>query len=431
LTRLHPRHVRPPFALKITQALLPGTRLLDGEATGWGPPALIDASRGAELVAVQATTTEREVALGIGRSLAGQVGRRIAVGQDPSACPGIYLQGGAFDGVIRGEPELALLELATGTPRPEGYQSEPDEPATRRLVEDPDVLPWPRFTLEELHRYRFLYPVSGASRPTWGHLLAGRGCPGLCTFCTGVTRESVGRRARLRDPIDVAEEAASQVLTGATVLSLDDDDLSQDRNHALAVAEALHARVTGVPWIAHARVDEMDEELARTWQRCGCRLVRMGVESGSPRVAALLGKVRDGECEQWPSRVQRAFDACRRADLPTAALFIVGTPGETPGDRDRTTSLAASIRPDFVQVHHFAAYPGSGWAARHGVRDAAYHYAPSGHEPEVQRAAARAIWRAAVLRPRPLAQHALRYGRCYLHDPALVGTAARLLFSAA
>lgn len=432
----HPRNCRPPWHLKYLERMLEdvgcAVSLRDAMVAPAPTAALVREAQAAEAAVhvVHATTLDLPELRTYAQAVrgAGAPVLLLVVGQvtaAPEALDGIA----GVDAVVQGEPEevvLAVVEaLAAGASRAEALSAVPAQPA---LVKDPDSLPLARYTPEELRAYRMDYPLPINKKVRWGHVLSSRGCPHPCVYCSPVTRETWGRNFRPRSAASVVEEVDSLVALGANAICFDDDDLTATPGHTRRLSEALAARDTVVPWIAHARIDDVDGPLLETMARGGCVLLRFGVEAASERVLDTLQKRhrRGG----WAERARDVFAHCRRLGIATTGLFLVGNPGETRAEAEQTLQLALDIKPDLVQFHYFTPYPGSAAFAEYrdqldeGDIERLYHYEtprvnPSQIPDDELHGLQRDFYLRYFGRPRFLARHALRYGPFYLRNPGV------------
>lgn len=197
------------------------------------------------------------------------------------------------DYVVRGEGELAMLELADLVVRGAGAAADiqgiaykvdgivnvtPDRP----FIEDPDTLPFPARDLLPIELYTFP-----------GNLLTSRGgCPFNCDFCA-VNNIWLGRR-RYRRPDKVVEEVRSvmsQFRLGGVAFA--DDTFTLNRRHTLSLCGLLKDMADqgmGVPWTCSTRADLVDRELLEAMVGSGCYGIQYGVEAGSQEILDLIGK---------------------------------------------------------------------------------------------------------------------------------------------
>lgn len=190
----------------------------------------------------------------------------------------------------------------------------------------------------------------------FGHLrairvIAARGCPFACKFCCNPALTN--RRLELRKPEAIAGEiAAAQKELGIKAVVFATSDFTLNRKWAEQVCEKVGA--LGVKWKATTRDDLVDRELLRLMKESGCVGLGFGVESGSDRVLAILGK------GTTTAQARQAFAWAREVQLPTFAMFMTHVPGETPDSLRETQRLAKELAPPLgCTFQRFSPLPGS------------------------------------------------------------------------
>lgn len=444
----HPRHIHPALDLKYIQAALESAHgrsipLLDGWLHPWSPDRLAaeTLARKPSIAVIKAASPCIDEAVQVGTTLRRAGVITVAIGQQVShvayqSCPGWH---DAFDIPVLGDPEEevpALIErLCQGTALSQVAHPYHEALVRREpfLVGNPDRLPWPRFTRKELGAYLFPFPTPRGRHHRWGYVLSGWGCPHRCNFCSGVVRKTSGHVLRQRNPDRVVDEIASLLKAGAEAIIFEDDTLLSDRRNFLRLCHEIVRRKLRFPWIAHARADHLDAERVSAAARAGAVLFKVGVESGSPRVIEVLGKTPEGST--WISRVEQAFRLLRRNNVGAVALFLIGSPGETEEDIEKSMALALRIRPDYIQVQIFCAYPDSPYYIGLGPEAGAavqfgnqYHYAtptwsPSRVQPDELKRLQRLFYRRFYLRPSFIVSHLWKYMDFYLNPQSAVNSA--------
>jgi anaerobic magnesium-protoporphyrin IX monomethyl ester cyclase len=114
-------------------------------------------------------------------------------------------------------------------------------------------------------------------------MLAARGCPFSCNFCS--SSEMWGRRVRARTPANVVAEILEvRDRYGAQALWFLDDVFAIRKQHALDLCHAFTDAGIKMPFICEVRVDIVDFELLKIMKDTGCYCVGFRVESGSQRM---------------------------------------------------------------------------------------------------------------------------------------------------
>jgi radical SAM superfamily enzyme YgiQ (UPF0313 family) len=272
-----------------------------------------------------ARTGARAVALGEWDEAPGEVAVRLAAGGGLRGVPGLLLAAG--DDVVRTAP--------------------------RPIERDLDRLPPARHDLLLRYRYQFHYPLRPRGRLRMGYVLASRGCPYACVYCSEVERASVGKPYRTRSAARVVDELRGLAGLGATGVYFADDLFALDRARLLGLCGAIERARLGLSWSAQLRAGDIDDEAAEALARAGCASVACGIESGSDRVLEFLKK------DAKVAGMRRGAAALRRAGVELVAFLIVGVPIERAEEREATLRLASELGASLVQLHIFASYPGT------------------------------------------------------------------------
>lgn len=197
--------------------------------------------------------------------------------------------------------------------------------ARRPRIRELDRLPWPAWGLIPLERYMLRKQFTGPSRGSSMPMVATRGCPYRCTFCTAP--HMWASRWVARDPAEVVREMeAYRVLYGADDFQLVDlTTMIQYRWIESFCRTLIEKGWPGLRWQmpTGSRCEIMDENLAVLLYRSGCRNVVLAPESGSKRVLRRIKKRVDSRS------VPRAVRVARRSKIRVECNFIIGFPDET------------------------------------------------------------------------------------------------------
>ncbi len=337
-----------------------------------------------------------------------------------------------YDAILLGEPEQEFFQLfqqvcddgASGGWRAR-YRQLFDE-GKRFTVEEPDMLDFPSYTPDELTAYQSIFPVTIPKRVVWGYLIATRGCPHGCMFCSEVMRVSTGKRLRSRSAASVADEMEHLARQGVNICSFQDDSFSAHRKFMQALCEELIRRKSAMPWMARVRVDELNHDLLVLMKKAGCVMLGIGVESGSERVIKDMHK--QGTDRPWLDLCRQIFSWTRELGIGTNAYYVIGNPTETREEIEQTIKLALELNSDSIQVHFYTPYPGSkAWEQfKDKLADTdpkqLYHYArpmlsfAAVSTDELVKLRSR-FYKKYLFRPGFALRHLWRYGSFYLHNP--------------
>lgn len=446
----HPRHRHPALDLKYIQAGIESS-------TGAAVP-LIDQCLQPEAMAItiarilalqprlaviKASSASLAEAVACAQALHAAGIITIAIGQQVahlarSDFPGWHE---AFDLAVAGEPEEELPRLvarllngadieALGRAYRQGWQA-----GVQFEVAEPDALPLPRYGPEELTAFAFPFPLRGLPSARWAYVLSSWGCPRACRHCSAVVRKSTGAKLRKRTPQKVADEITARLDQGAQAIAFEDDSLFVDRRHFLALCDALARRNLHFPWLANARPDELDDDRVAAARASGAVMLKVGVDAGAPRVIERIGKAPDGA--RWIEACSAGFERLHQARIGSVALFMVGLPDETEAEIRASMALARRLRPDYIQVQIYCAYPDTPlWAdlpPEQRPDGALFHYGTGTSSSGAMAPAQLALWqqrfyREFYLRPTFIGAHGLRCWRHYLRPQTLGKTAAALAY---
>ncbi len=265
----------------------------------------------------------------------------------------------AVDGIIRGEVEMTIKELALHLARGEdltqvqgltyrqGSQIQVNAP--RPLIEDLDSLPFPARHIVSHDGYRAA--IYSGDRPT--AMVSSRGCPYHCVYCLW-PETLYGHKFRARSAENVVDEIEHVVRDyGVDEIYFDDDCLTLNKGRVLEMCKLLLERGVDVDWIVQARVDTVDREVLAAMKEAGCHYILFGVESGSTKMLEVMKK------RITLDRVRQAFKDCRELGIKTQAFFLFGVPGETNETIEETIEFAKEINADSTQFAIAIPHPGT------------------------------------------------------------------------
>ncbi len=271
------------------------------------------------------------------RELAGEMKQRfpdtpiVSGGVHPSVLFDLVLKDGAIDYCVLGEGEATMAELAKRLPAGQAVDdldglaySDSGQVHLReksQLIEDLDRLPFPAYDMLPIENYITAKSPHGAARGRWLPLIATRGCPYRCTFCTA--EEMWLPIFRKRTPENVVEEIAfwNEGL-GITDFHFEDLTMVLDKVWTLAFANEMKRRNLKITWQMPngTRSEPVDDEMIEQLKESGCTNITFAPESGSPTTLAKVKKELD---------LDTLAAACRRAvrsGMTVCCFFVVGIP---------------------------------------------------------------------------------------------------------
>ncbi len=292
----------------------------------------------------------------------------IVGGEHPTAMPEYTLRDcPAIDYVVRGEGELTLLDLVhrirTGQ-RPEdvagvAYLANDVfiEASLSARMGDIKEMPRPAWHLIDVEPYFQPNFTMGISHGRNMAMLATRGCPYQCTFCSNPTMWTT--RYVMRPVEDVVDEIEDYVKR-YQINSVDFYDLTAivKREWILQFIAELEKRELNVTWQlpSGTRSECLDDEVIGGLARTGCEFLVYAPESGSKRTLEMIKKRVNLE------NLERSIKIAVRHRIVTKVNFIIGFPAETRRDIIQTLLFVfklAFLKVDDCNITAFSPYPGS------------------------------------------------------------------------
>ncbi|MBI4455662.1 MAG: radical SAM protein [Acidobacteria bacterium] len=263
---------------------------------------------------------------------------------DPSYVARLVRKGG----IIREEPEVAVLKIVSGEDRQAipGLTYLEGNKVVSNPSQDPpplDDLAIPAYHLVDIRRYG--YELLGRN---FALLETTRGCPHSCTYCY----LGMYPKYRLKSPQRVVQEVKMLLSTTPTQnVYFIDLEFAIHRRHCEAVLSALIESGLKFRWCCQTRADSIDLELLKKMRQAGCRLVHYGVETGSPRVLEMVNKRIHLE------EIRRAVRLTHQAGLDSACFFMLGFPTESESEIRQTLNFAVDLNPTYASFHIATPYP--------------------------------------------------------------------------
>ena len=243
------------------------------------------------------------------------------------------------DTTVIGDGESAMVQIAAEIERGAG---------ARRFLksEAVNVNQWPIPARDLVPMERYAARELGRSSTS---LITTRGCcPYQCAFCC---KWKGGSALRYRDLENVVEEVEQLKSMGYRSLRFFDDELNLNGRRLMDLCDAL--RPLCVEWTCLVRANLFTDAQAEAMVQAGCRMVQMGVESGSDEILAGVNK---GETVADSTRARKI---AREHGLQCWAFFVVGLPGESSGTIQATRRWLLDNRPDMFSVYTFQPFPGT------------------------------------------------------------------------
>ena len=267
---------------------------------------------------------------------------------------------------ILGEAENTLKDILDNKPKNNIlgiYYKENDEvkfTGKRPFIEDLDSLPFPARHLVNNNIYR--RPDNNKVQAT---IKVSRGCPFHCFFCLATPVS--GAKVRRRSPENIVAEIRECVEKYNIKNFLFWSDIFNiDKDWTMKLCQAIIDSGLKITWSANTRADTADYEMAKMMYKSGCRLVSIGVESGSQYMLEKMGK------KITLNDVRRTVKVFKKAKIRIYNYFVIGLPWETEETVEETIKFAIELNSDFISFYTATPLPGSrfyDYALEHNLFD--------------------------------------------------------------
>lgn len=265
-----------------------------------------------------------------------------------------------------GEGERTIVELARHFPaHPERvsgivYRGPDGAPVRARhqdRIEDVSSIPLPAWDLLPIESYLSRSFASGTSAGRTMPLLATRGCPFKCSFCSNARMWT--QRYYPRPPREVVDELEGYVRRyRAEHFEFYDLTAIVKKEWVLEFGQELERRGLKITYSlpSGTRSEALDDEVTATLARTGCRYLVYAAESGSPRILKYIHKA-----VKLP-RMLRSMIGAKKNGLHLRCNLMIGLPKETRQDAWRTLAfqtVLALVGVDDAPIYMFSPYPGT------------------------------------------------------------------------
>lgn len=259
----------------------------------------------------------------------------------------------ALDLIIVGEAERTLEEILKGKDfnkikglcYRDGFVAK--YTGRRPFIKDLDTLPFPARHLVNNDLFR---------RPDNNKVQAiikvSRGCPFHCFFC--LATPVAGSKVRVRS----AENIVGEIKECVEIYKIKNfvfwsDLFNSNREWTMELCEKIIESKLNITWSCNTRADTADEEMAQLMHKAGCRLVSIGVESGSQYVLDKIGK------QITIDQIRDTVKVFKRAKIKIYNYFVIGLPWDDEETIEQTIDFAIELDSNFISFYTATPLPGT------------------------------------------------------------------------
>lgn len=185
-------------------------------------------------------------------------------------------------------------------------------------------------------------------------VMATRGCPFQCTFCAGKTVTGIKIRSRSVKNVLTEVELLNKKY-GIKEIHFLDDNFTFNRRYVKNFCQELLKKDFRISWCCPngVRLDTLDLEILKLMKQAGCYYISVGIESGSDRILKLMKKSLDVK------KITRQIKLIRQSGLTVNGFFILGYPGETKKEMEKTIKFSQRLGLTRAAFYNFLPLPGT------------------------------------------------------------------------
>ena len=258
----------------------------------------------------------------------------IAGGEHATAAPALCLKQTPLDFIVLGEGEDTIVELIAALEAKEDYTKIPGvaflrdnelvKTTPRKRIKNIENIPWPAWEYFPLQLYFDQKMSHGVYRGRTLPVMATRGCPYTCTFCSNPLMW--GRKYEMRPPKDFVNELEFLVKTHQ-IKNFDLYDLTaiMFKDWIVEMCQEVIDRKLDISYQlpSGTRAEAIDFEVADLLFRSGCKNITYAPESGSKEVLRRVKK---------KVKLEKMLDSIKqssKAGINVHLNMIIGFPEDT------------------------------------------------------------------------------------------------------
>lgn len=309
-----------------------------------------------DIVGISSMTATLPTALKVAR-ITKTVNRNLPIvmgGCHPTVMPIDVIRRDDVDFVIQGEGEISLVQLCDCLDNQNKkilddikglyYKQNGNiiNPKPNEFISDLNSLPM-------IKRDLILFPEN-YNPDSFSKLMASRGCPYSCTFCSSPAIWK--RKVRYREPEKIIEEM-NYLMKEFNVFhfSFWDDTFTANRKYTKNICRLLIENNTKFAFTCLVRANTVDKETLQYLKNAGCRKLSLGIESGSDRVLKLMKKGITVDM------VRKAVGLIKKEGFYLNSFWMMGMPYETETDMLKTIKLMRELDLDLMNFCTFVPEP--------------------------------------------------------------------------
>lgn len=167
-------------------------------------------------------------------------------------------------------------------------------------------------------------------------------CPFSCAYCNHPINAGAYRFVS----VEAIEKELDSIKNIQNIRYIDfvDDTFNVPQKRFKDILRMIIRNKYNFKWFSYIRCQFIDDETVRLMKESGCMGSMLGIESGSQEMLNTMNKLVTVE------ELKRGVDLLNHYNIPTAALFFIGFPGETQDTVNQTIRFIEDIKPTFYDT---------------------------------------------------------------------------------
>lgn len=281
---------------------------------------------------------------------------QVIFGHYPTLFTDEILQQSKVDIIIKGEPDIIMLELldalrshfdlneiaGIGFRKHDGTIC---QSISKKRIANINSLPLPVHDLIDTSKYfEAFLPLP------FGMIQTSRGCPFSCNFCV----TTFGSLYVVKSPAQVLSELKIMIsVQNIRSFRIIDDTFTIQKQRVIDICNLMIKEELNLKWTCLSRVDTINKTMLFKMKEAGCVRICFGIESGSQKV------LDDYNKEFSVDNAKEVIEWCTEIGIETVGLFMTGLPNETEKDFQETLDFAKKSSLTFAGVGELTPYPGT------------------------------------------------------------------------
>jgi len=225
----------------------------------------------------------------------------------------------------------------------------------RELIRPLDKIPFPARDLLNMKYY--LTPrrtTFGRKLGIYGTIISSRGCPYKCVFCASHAFWNSYRSHSAEHIIEEVKELIEKYKVDAIIFW--DDLFMADKKRLKKIVELVEKEKINrkVHFTFETRANLINREVCGLLKKMNTSSILFGLELGSNKI---LGYLKNNAVTVEQNK--RALKLCKEFGFTTYGNFIIGTPGESKEDIEKTLELMRDENLDLCKGWILKPYPGT------------------------------------------------------------------------